>query len=109
MDTPKIKAVLPLLNKQLLVTFVNSIQKIYDCQAILQLEQFQLLRHEAFFKEVVVDPGGYGISWNDELDLSEYELWHNGRELTPAEYAELTHRNPSLLQVEKDNLPSSLN
>jgi hypothetical protein len=27
---------------------------------------------------VRVDPGGYGISWNDHIDLSEYELWTNG-------------------------------
>jgi hypothetical protein len=25
--------------------------------------------------------GGYGISWNDEIDLSEYELWTNGAEV----------------------------
>jgi len=25
--------------------------------------------------------GGYGISWNDDIDLSEYELWTNGVEL----------------------------
>jgi len=27
-----------------------------------------------------VDTGGYGISWNDEMDLSEYELWNNSTE-----------------------------
>jgi hypothetical protein len=102
MNTPKIKAVLPLPNKQLLVTFINGIQKIYNCQAILQLEQFQLLQNETFFKTVIVDPGGYGISWNDDLDLSEYELWHNGRELTPAEYTELTYSNPSSIRGEKE-------
>ena len=25
-----------------------------------------------------VDAGGYGISWNDDLDLSCDELWENG-------------------------------
>ncbi len=28
---------------------------------------------------VRVDTGGYGISWNDAIDLSEYELWTHGR------------------------------
>ena len=23
-----------------------------------------------------VDAGGYGISWNDDIDISEYELWN---------------------------------
>jgi hypothetical protein len=42
------------------------------------------LKHEAFFKAVTVDPGGYGISWDDEMDLSEYELWNNGVEVEPS-------------------------
>lgn len=81
MSTPKIKAVTPPEGKRLLVTFVNGVQKVYDCQGILQLDRFQLLRNEAFFKAVAVDPGGYGVSWNDQMDLSEYELWHNGVEV----------------------------
>ncbi|NCC35629.1 MAG: DUF2442 domain-containing protein, partial [Chloroflexia bacterium] len=39
---------------------------------------FQLLRYDAFFNAVTVDPGGYGISWNDEMDVSEDELWQRG-------------------------------
>lgn len=78
MTAPKIKSVIPLADKQLLVTFVNGVAKLYDCQAVLNLDRFRLLQHEAFFKAVKVDPGGYGISWNDEMDLSEYELWHRG-------------------------------
>jgi hypothetical protein len=31
-------------------------------------------------KSVKVDGGGYGVFWSDEVDLSEYELWVNGRE-----------------------------
>ncbi len=58
MSTPKIKAVTPPEGKRLLVTFVNGVQKVYDCQGILQLDRFQLLRNEAFFKAVTVDPGG---------------------------------------------------
>lgn len=80
MTVPRIKTVVPLKGKRLLVTFDNGVQRAYDCQALLNLERFQLLKHEAFFKSVTVDPGGYGISWNDEIDLSEYELWSNGVE-----------------------------
>lgn len=81
MNSPKIKSVRPLKEKQLLVTFVNGTEKVYDCHNILRHERFHLLRQEAFFKAVQVDPGGYGISWNDEMDLSEYELWQNGVEI----------------------------
>jgi len=78
---PRIKSVRPLEGRRLLVTFANGVQKIYDCQGLLNLDRFQLLKHEAFFKAVTVDPGGYGVSWNDEMDLSEYELWNNGVEV----------------------------
>jgi hypothetical protein len=78
MKTPKILVALPLENKKLLVKFANGIEKIYDCMPLLKREVFQLLNTDAFFKSVKVDPGGYGISWNDDVDLSEYELWTNG-------------------------------
>lgn len=81
MGIPKIKAVEPLEEKRLLVTFDNEVHKIYDCRDILKLDRFQLLHHDAFFKAVKVDRGGYGISWNDDKDLSEYELWNNGVEM----------------------------
>ena len=81
MNVPKIRSVIPLKESQLLVTFNNGVQKVYDCQSILNLGRFQLLKHEAFFKAVRVDPGGYGVSWDDETDLSEYELWSNGVEI----------------------------
>lgn len=66
------------------MTFANGVQKVYDCQGILNLDRFQLLKHEAFFKAVTVDAGGYGVSWDDEMDLSEYELWNNGVEVEPS-------------------------
>ena len=58
--------------------FDNGIFKLYDCRPLFDLPQFHLLRTEAFFRAVRVDPGGYGISWNDDIDLSEYELWTRG-------------------------------
>lgn len=39
---------------------------------------FQQLQNKALFDLVRVDCGGFGIAWNDEIDLSEYEIWENG-------------------------------
>jgi hypothetical protein len=78
MNSPRIMSVQPLPERQLLVTFVNGVQKLYDCRLLLDLDRFQLLKYDAFFKAVTVDPGGYGISWNDAMDVSEYELWQRG-------------------------------
>jgi len=75
---PKIKAAKSIGEARLLVTFDNGVEKIYDCDFLLSKPQFQLLANPAFFAAVRVDPGGYGISWSDDIDLSEYELWTNG-------------------------------
>ena len=75
---PQIKAVKTIGETQLRVTFENEIEKIYDCEHLLSRPEFHLLTIPAFFKAVRIDTGGYGISWSDNLDLSEYELWTNG-------------------------------
>lgn len=75
--------------KRLLVTLLNGVAKVYDCQVNPEsCDRFQLLRHEAYFKAVTVDPGGeYGECWDDEMDWSEYELWNNGIEVDQSTHA----------------------
>ena len=77
--SPRLTSVEAVGETQLLVRFANGVEKVYDCRQVLDRPQFGLLRNPAFFRTVKVDPGGYGISWNDDIDLSEYELWVNGR------------------------------
>lgn len=85
MEAPKILSVLPLDDKKLLVKFANGVEKIYDCKPLIEkIEPFKPLENEVFFKQVKVDAGGYGISWNDKVDLSEYELWVNSVEVVKA-------------------------
>jgi hypothetical protein len=81
MNAPKILSIQAMENKKLRVKFLNRVEKIYDCAHLFGVEMFQLLKNDAFFKSVRVDAGGYGISWNDYADLSEYELWINGVEV----------------------------
>lgn len=41
-------------------------------------EAFKLLADvKGLFEQVKVDSGGYGISWDDNIDLSCNELWNN--------------------------------
>jgi hypothetical protein len=75
---PRIRSVAALPPQALVVSFENGLTKRYDCAPLLRLPAFALLRSPAFFRSVRVDPGGYGVSWNDDLDLSEAELWSNG-------------------------------
>ena len=76
--SPKIRSVAPVSHLHLKVVFENGVEKEYDCTQLLSRPEFSPLKTPAFFRTVQVDPGGYGISWNDAIDLSEYELWHRG-------------------------------
>ena len=78
---PRISQVYPQENKYLRVLFDNGVEKLYDCKPIIERFNFSPLANDAFFKQVHVDPGGFGVSWNADTDLSEYELWTNGAEV----------------------------
>ena len=75
---PKILNVETLEGKRLKVLFEGNVIKIYDCTPLLTEDTFKPLEDDALFKNVHADEGGYGIVWNDYLDLSESELWENG-------------------------------
>ena len=76
----KIKNVSALPEYKLSVQFAEGVTKIYDVKPLFdKLAVFEDLKdNEAEFSCVTVDVGGYGIVWNDDLDLSCDELWKNG-------------------------------
>ena len=76
----KVKSIEPCENYILLVTFESGEKKSYDIKPLTKkFPVFQeLLSTEGLFNKVKVDQGGYGISWNDDIDLSCNELWENG-------------------------------
>jgi hypothetical protein len=81
---PKIKTAIPLDDWRLQVAFVNGVCKVYDCKPLLRNPAFAPLSLGWLFRAVQVDAGGYGVSWNDEIDLSESELWEHGTRFEPA-------------------------
>lgn len=78
----KIKKVEPLDNFILYVTFQNDVKKYYDLKLLFdKWQEFKILQDNIkLFFNVKVDNGGYGVSWNEELDLSCNELWENGKD-----------------------------
>ena len=76
----KIKNVSALPECKLSVQFAEGITKIYDVKPLFEkLPIFACFKDDfARFACVSVDVGGYGIVWDDELDLSCDELWENG-------------------------------
>ncbi len=78
MKYPKIKYVEALSNYRLFVIFETGEIKIYPINQLLQQAEFSELKDEALFLKAQKAEGGYGVVWNDEIDLSEYEIWKNG-------------------------------
>ncbi len=76
----KVQDVKPLEKYKLLVTFTNGEIKNYDVKPLFEKwEVFKdLIYINGLFQQVKVDAGGYGISWNDDIDLSCNELYYNG-------------------------------
>ncbi len=77
----KVKAVNALPDYILSVQFVEGVTKIYDVKPLFaKWAPFKALENSPdMFSSVEVDAGGYGIIWNDELDLSCNELFENGK------------------------------
>jgi hypothetical protein len=81
MNYPKVRSAKAIDDHTLLVEFNNRQKKKYDVSPLLQKEMFLPLKNPAFFKAVKVEPGGYAVVWNSNIDISEYELWSNGQEM----------------------------
>ena len=67
----------------LLVNFSNGQSRKYNIKKLLDKPMFLPLKNYAFFKNFQIDPSGSGIVWNEEIDLSEYEIWINGTTVDP--------------------------
>ncbi len=75
---PKIQQAQAIDDTTLIIKFTNQELKKYDIRPLLESPMFAPLRQPGFFKNFKVEPGGYAIVWNEEIDISEYELWKNG-------------------------------
>lgn len=76
----KIKDVIPLKDYKLTIQFSEGVTKKYDMKGLIEKNPiFYDLRDEELFYNVQVDVGGYGIIWNDNIDISCDELFENGK------------------------------
>lgn len=76
----KILSVKPLEKYELVAVFQNGIVKKYNMKRLFdifpQFREFEKIT--GLFQQVKVDMGGYGISWNDKLDISAEDIWVDG-------------------------------
>lgn len=75
---PRVVRVQAEANRRLRVLFDDGTGKEYDCRPLMNRAEFDALKNESLLCLVHVDLGGYGVSWNADIDLSEYELWTRG-------------------------------
>lgn len=76
----KIKSVAAMPDFVLNVQFSEGITKQYDLKPLFDKYQMfaPLKEHPELYNSVTVDTGGYGIIWNDDIDISCDELFING-------------------------------
>lgn len=79
----QVSSVKPVGKTILEVRFLDGTRKSYDVEPLFRKwPVFESLKTvPGLFRCVHVDAGGYGIAWNEELDLSCDELWFNGKTL----------------------------
>ena len=77
----KITSVAPMQDLALLVHFAGGQAKTYSVKPLTdQIPAFRSLKEiPGLFEQVRVEPGGYAVSWNDDLDLDGEEIWVNGQ------------------------------
>ena len=76
----KVKEVNALLEYKISIRFAEGITKIYNVAPLFEKYNFFMpLKDDIeLFSSVMVDQGGYGVIWNDDIDISCDELWANG-------------------------------
>ncbi len=79
----KVKSVSAIPNHKLRVQFAEGITKIYDVSPLFEKHKLflPLKDNPELFYSVEIDQGGYGIIWNDDIDISCDELWENGMQV----------------------------
>lgn len=78
----KIKNVTPLKDFKLSIQFAEGITKIYDMKKIIENNKiFADLKDINLFNSVEVDIGGYGVIWNDDIDILCDELFENSKKI----------------------------
>ncbi|ADE15608.1 hypothetical protein Nhal_2525 [Nitrosococcus halophilus Nc 4] len=78
MQYPRIRSAKAINNHVLLIEFENHERRKYDITPLLEKEMFYPLKDSVLFKNVQIEKGGYAVYWNDEIDISEHELWVHG-------------------------------
>ena len=75
-----VRTVTALDNYMLFVEFCEGVSKIYDIKPLFErISIFNELKENNLFMYGQVDTGGYGVVWDEKIDLSADEIWEKGK------------------------------
>ena len=104
----KINSVTPLEDYTLLAHFSDGTDKLYDMKPLFsEFEAFRSFETiPGLFELARADIGGYGVVWNEDVDIDAEEIWQNGEEvktsfsdlMAMSDATELWHLNESTLR-----------
>lgn len=78
----KIKSVITQNDLIISATFFDGTVKEYSVDRLFNIyPQLKELENRELFNSVQVDAGGYGVSWDDDLDLDAETIWEDGIEI----------------------------
>ena len=79
MNIPKIISAQVIQEGCIYVQFSDGSKIKYPISTIVKKHSsFTPLQELAFLRNFTIEAGGYALSWNEDIDISEYELWKNG-------------------------------
>ncbi|MGI9348149.1 MAG: DUF2442 domain-containing protein [Gammaproteobacteria bacterium] len=78
-DSPKVRAVSTADPSFLFLEFDNGQKRHYDVSPLLEMEMFAPLKNIALFRAAKVECRGWAVSWSDDIDISNQELWANSK------------------------------
>lgn len=102
----KIKSVKPLENCIISTVFFDGTIKEYDIKKLYPVfPQFKIFdTDKELFASVQVDMGGYGIVWNDDLDLDANDLWEDGEEVGKEQVTDINLYLAQVLSESRERL-----
>lgn len=78
MPTPRITTFKILSDTLIAINFDNGITKHFDFAHKMTQPLYAPLKNKALFQACRIEPGGVALSWTDDIDISEHELWMDG-------------------------------
>lgn len=90
----RIAEIKALPNFMLWARFLDGTETVYDVSALFdEIPAFRAFENtDGLFNQVCVDARGYGVCWNDDLDLDAEEIYANGVLLKTV--ADMEHGKP---------------